>query len=132
MLMNDETDGIDMEFRVLGPLEVVRSGVSIDLGPHRQRALLALLVINANRVVTTDRIIEEFWRDDPDGKERTLWVYISRLRSILEPDREKRGDNAVLGRRSASREQLRKKFELIQSSVTIKKERVVQGAPKWE
>ncbi len=72
--MDDQTDEISMEFRVLGPLELIRDSVSIDLGSHRQRALLALLLINANRVVTTDRILEEFWPDDPDGKERTLSV----------------------------------------------------------
>ena len=45
--------------------------------------LLALLVINANRVVTTDRILEELWGEDAAGKENALWVYISRLRSAL-------------------------------------------------
>jgi DNA-binding SARP family transcriptional activator len=44
---------------------------------------LALLVIHANRVVTTDRIIEELWGDDSEGKERALRVYISRLRASL-------------------------------------------------
>ncbi len=96
--MDNQTGEISMEFRVLGPLELIRDSVSIDLGSHQQRALLALLLINANRVVTTDRILEEFWRDDPDGKERTLWVYISRLRSILEPDRAKRAESVVLAR----------------------------------
>ena len=87
-----------MDFRVLGPFEALRSGNPVDLGPNRQRALLAFLLIHANKVVTTDRIIEEFWGDDPDGKESTLWVYISRIRSILEPDREKRAESAVLAR----------------------------------
>ena len=87
-----------MDFRVLGPLEAVRNGDPVDLGPNRQRALLAFLLIHANMVVTTDRIIEEFWGDDPDGKESTLWVYISRIRSILEPEREKRAESAVLAR----------------------------------
>jgi predicted ATPase/DNA-binding winged helix-turn-helix (wHTH) protein len=72
-----------MEFRILGPLEVVEDGEPIDVGPRKQRSLLALLVISANRVVRTDRILEELWGDDAEGKERTLWVYISRLRSVL-------------------------------------------------
>lgn len=87
-----------LEFRVLGPFELIHNGIVIDPGPYRQRALLALLLINANNVVSTDRIIEEFWGDDPDGKESTLWVYISRLRSVLEPDREKRAEGTVLAR----------------------------------
>ena len=45
--------------------------------------LLALLVINANRVVTTDRLLDELWGEDAEGKENALWVYISRLRSAL-------------------------------------------------
>ena len=48
-----------MEFRILGPLEVSNSGEPVAVGPRKQRLLLALLVINANRVVTTDRILEE-------------------------------------------------------------------------
>ncbi len=87
-----------MDFRVLGPLEARRNGDAVDLGPNRQRAVLALLLIHANSVVTTERIIEEFWGDEPDGKESTLWVYISRIRSILEPEREKRAESAVLAR----------------------------------
>lgn len=50
-----------MEFRILGPLEVLDGGESIDLGPFKQRSLLALLLINANEVVSTDRIIEALW-----------------------------------------------------------------------
>ncbi|MDJ0925178.1 MAG: BTAD domain-containing putative transcriptional regulator [Acidimicrobiia bacterium] len=88
-----------MEFRVLGPLEAVHDGQAIDLGPHKQRSLLALLLINANRVVSTDRILEEIWGEDAAGKENVLWVYISRLRSAFEPDREKRGESTVLLRR---------------------------------
>ncbi len=76
-----------MEYRILGPLEVLDEGSQLDLGPHKQRSLLALLVLNANRVVSTDRILEELWGDDSEGKENALWVYISRLRAILEPDR---------------------------------------------
>ena len=85
-----------MEYRILGPTEVLDGGVSVDVGSRQQRALLALLLMNVNRVVSTERILEEFWPDDPDGKERTLWVYISRLRSALEPDREAHARNTVL------------------------------------
>lgn len=76
-----------MDFRILGPLEVERDGEELDLGPHKQRSLLALLLVNANRVVSVDRILDELWGDQSEGKEKTLWVYVSRLRAILEPDR---------------------------------------------
>ena len=72
-----------MDFRILGPLEVLDAGDPVEIGPRKQRLLLALLVISANRVVTTDRILEELWGDDAEGKEKALWVYISRLRSAL-------------------------------------------------
>ncbi len=85
-----------MEYRILGPLEVIENGAPIDIGSPQQRALLALLILNDNRVVATERILEDLWPGDPIGKERTLWVYISRLRAVLEPERQARGENTVL------------------------------------
>jgi basic membrane lipoprotein Med (substrate-binding protein (PBP1-ABC) superfamily)/DNA-binding SARP family transcriptional activator len=78
-----------VQYRILGPLEVLRDGESLDLGPHKQRSLLALLLLHANRVVSTDRILEDLWGEDAEGKENSLWVYVSRLRGVLEPDRDK-------------------------------------------
>ncbi len=85
-----------MDFRVLGPLEAVDGDEPIDLGPRKQRALLALLVINAGKLVSTDQIFEALWGDDLHDKENALWVYISRLRRALEPDREQRGASSIL------------------------------------
>ena len=85
-----------MDYRILGPFEVIDGGEPIDVGSRQQRGLLALLLLNANQVVSTERILEEFWHDDPEGKERTLWVYVSRLRSILEPGREAHSRSNVL------------------------------------
>jgi basic membrane lipoprotein Med (substrate-binding protein (PBP1-ABC) superfamily)/DNA-binding SARP family transcriptional activator len=85
-----------MEFRILGPLEARSDGEPVDLGPHKQRALLALLLIHADRVVSTDRILDELWGDDADGKAKALWVHISRLRSALEPNRVERGQSSML------------------------------------
>lgn len=86
-----------VEFRVLGPVEVLRDGTLVDLGVYKQRALLALLLIDANRVVSTDRVIDELWGEDA-GRDRqnALWVVVSRLRSILDPDRERRSDDTIL------------------------------------
>ena len=55
----------------------------VAIGRLKHRQLLALLLINANRVVTTDRLLEELWPDGTEGKENALWVYISRLRAAL-------------------------------------------------
>lgn len=85
-----------MDYRILGPLEVVDNGVAIDIGTPQQRTLLANLLLQANRVVATERILEDLWPSAPAGKEPTLWVYISRLRSILEPNREGHHKSSVL------------------------------------
>ena len=85
-----------MDFRLLGPVQVIDDGEPIDLGPTKQRALLCLLLLHANRVVATDRILEDLWGDDAGGKEQALWTVISRLRSALEPDRDGHGESTVL------------------------------------
>ena len=54
-----------MEYRVLGPLEVRGDDGPLPLGGAKQRALLALLLLNANRVVSRERLIDELWGDDP-------------------------------------------------------------------
>ena len=76
--------GARLEFRILGPLEVRRSGVPVPVGGPRQRALLSLLLCNANRVVARDQLVDELLGDQPaDSAERLLRVHISRLRKAL-------------------------------------------------
>jgi len=77
-----------VEYRVLGPLEVREGDRSLPLGGAKQRALLALLLIDANRVVSRDRLIDELWGDrPPDTAVQTVQVYISRLRKLLGDER---------------------------------------------
>ena len=87
---------MSLQFGILGTLTATVDGQPIDLGPPKQRALLALLVIHPNRVIATDRILDLLWGDDATGKEKALWVYISRLRTVLEPDRTQRGESSYL------------------------------------
>jgi basic membrane lipoprotein Med (substrate-binding protein (PBP1-ABC) superfamily)/DNA-binding SARP family transcriptional activator len=75
--------GGNVQFRILGPVEVAVDGEPIDLGPRKQRSLFALLLIHHNRVVSSDRILDELWGEEAEGKENALWVYISRLRAAL-------------------------------------------------
>ncbi len=92
------TEGSEhLQYRLLGSLDVRRDGEALDLGVYKQRAFLALLLINANKVVSTDRIIDELWGDTA-GRDRqsALWTVVSRLRSVLEPEREKRTDGTIL------------------------------------
>lgn len=71
-------------FSILGPLEVRHGAAPVRVGGPRQRALLALLLCNANRVVSRDQLIEELLGDQPQGSaERMLRVQVSRLRKIL-------------------------------------------------
>jgi YVTN family beta-propeller protein len=73
-----------MDFRILGPLEVEQEGRPVRLGGPRQQALLVLLLLNANDVVPSARLIEEIWGDEPPETARTaLQVHVSQLRKAL-------------------------------------------------
>jgi DNA-binding SARP family transcriptional activator len=77
-----------MEFRILGPLEVLEDGQQLDLGGAKQRALLAMLLLHANEVVSQDRLIEAVWEEQPpETAQKALQVYISRLRKTLGKER---------------------------------------------
>jgi DNA-binding SARP family transcriptional activator len=76
-----------VEVRLLGPVQAVRAGREVPLGGPRQRAVLALLMLEAGRVVPAGRLIEELWRGSPPpGAAVTLRSYVSRLRSALAPE----------------------------------------------
>ena len=73
-----------VKFRLLGPLGVESDNGSIDLGPPKQRSVLAVLLLNANEIVPTDRIIDLVWGDDPPRTaEHSVQIYISDLRKAL-------------------------------------------------
>ena len=70
--------GGGLEFRILGPLEVEGDGGLVPLGGHKQRAVLAVLLLNANKPVAADRLIEDVWGETASGCElRSLRVYVS-------------------------------------------------------
>ena len=76
-----------MDFHILGPLEVRKDGDRLALGGPKQRALLAILLLNAGQVVSRDRLIEELWADEPPAAARhALEVHVSRLRKALGAD----------------------------------------------
>ena len=81
-----------LRFGILGPLEVRRDTALVRVGGPKQRALLALLLCRANRVVSRDQLIDELLADQPAGTaDRILRVQVSRLRKALaEPDSEPR------------------------------------------
>jgi YVTN family beta-propeller protein len=85
------------EFGILGPLQVCRAGCAVPLGGPRQRAVLALLLLEANRVVSMDRLAEDVWGGSPpEGWATTLQTYVFHLRRALEPDRGRGAAGDVL------------------------------------
>src|SRR4030088_154271 len=75
-----------MDFRILGPLEVADGDALVALPGAKQRALLTILLLRVNEVVSTDRLIDDLWGDEAPGSGRTaLQVRISQLRKALGP-----------------------------------------------
>ena len=78
-----------VEFRILGPLEVVGDdGRPIAVAAPKVRAVLVLLLLNRNRVVPADVLVDELWDEQPPATAaKTLQVYVSQLRKALGPER---------------------------------------------
>ncbi|KAA1250897.1 FHA domain-containing protein [Mycobacterium simiae] len=71
-------------FGVLGPLEMTIDGTAVPLGTPKQRAVLAVLLINRNRPVAIDTLIEAAWAQGaPAGARDTLYAYVSKLRRLV-------------------------------------------------
>ena len=77
-----------MEFRILGPVEALHEGRPISLGGTKQRALFALLLLARGRPVSFERLIEAVWDGiPPDTAQKSVQVYVSRLRKVLGEER---------------------------------------------
>src|SRR3954463_6076176 len=73
-----------MEFRILGPLEVADGERLVHLGAGKQRALLAVLLLHANEVVASERLIDDLWADaPPPTASKSVQVYVSQVRKAL-------------------------------------------------
>jgi DNA-binding SARP family transcriptional activator/tetratricopeptide (TPR) repeat protein len=78
-----------MEFRILGPVDVWDGAQRLDLGGSKPRALLAVLLLHANQVVSTDHLVDQLWEEAPPPTARNLvQVYVSRLRQALPRSRD--------------------------------------------
>src|SRR3954447_21767445 len=79
-----------MEFRLLGPLEVLDGDARVDIGGGKRRSLLGLLLLSRNELVPAERLVDELWAGEPPSTApKTLQVHISTLRRELA-----RGDGA--------------------------------------
>jgi DNA-binding SARP family transcriptional activator len=87
-----------VQFRILGPLEVADGkGQLLALPTGKQRALLAVLLMHANEVVSADRLIDDIWGDGaPESAANALQVYVSQLRKLLDPGRSRGSDDEIL------------------------------------
>jgi YVTN family beta-propeller protein len=74
-----------MDFRILGPLEIVDDARTVELRGPKQRALLTILLLHANEVVSRDRLMEDVWGERrPETAAKALHGYVSQLRKLLE------------------------------------------------
>jgi WD40 repeat protein/DNA-binding SARP family transcriptional activator len=84
-----------MELRILGPVTAAHNGSPVSLGGPRQRATLALLVIRANTVVSTDRLVDDLYGEEPPAAARkSLQSFVANLRREIN-----REDEILVGRR---------------------------------
>jgi len=91
--------GEDLDYCVLGPLEVLRHGVPLAFPAGQRRTLLGLLLVHAGEVVPVDRIIDGLWgADPPASSDHALQVYVSSLRKVLEPRRDRGAGSGLLRR----------------------------------
>ena len=82
---------------VLGQVEMALDGTPVDLGTPTQRALIAALALARGRAVSVDGIVDLLWGESaPQGVSATLQAYVSQLRRVLEPARERRAPATVL------------------------------------
>lgn len=89
-----------MQYLLLGPFEVIGERGVVDLGSTKQRAVLAMLAVEANHVVSIDRLVDQLWGDDPPRSAvGSLHAYVSNLRRALEPGRPPRSPSHTLASR---------------------------------
>lgn len=88
--MPDHAAADGLRFAVLGPVLAWRDGVELDLGTPLQRSILAMLLLREGHAVTPDEMIDAVWGGDaPPRALGALRTYVSRLRTVLEPDRSR-------------------------------------------
>ena len=76
--------GSVLTYKILGPLEVVRDGESLPLGPAKQRALVACLLLHPSETVSIERLTDELWGQHPPPRaDHNLHQYVSRLRKVF-------------------------------------------------
>ena len=79
-------ESLRLKIRLLGPVEMTIDGRRVEIRRRMQRALLAVLALDANRVLSTDRLIDALWDErPPQSAQVALYGLVSALRKLLEP-----------------------------------------------
>ncbi|BEL09570.1 hypothetical protein Q0Z83_077610 [Actinoplanes sichuanensis] len=95
--MTDQPVSGALRFEVLGPVRALRDGLPIDLGPAKQRAVLAVLLLSPGKPVPTHRIVDAVWGDEPpENGTNVVQKYVAGLRRVLDPDRSPRTSGELL------------------------------------
>jgi DNA-binding SARP family transcriptional activator len=97
-MANDDADGASqLRVGVLGPVRAWLAGQELPAGPPRQQAVLGMLAMRANRVVSRDELVDAVWgQHAPASAEGGVHTYVAGLRRVLEPGRSRRGPSQVL------------------------------------
>jgi SARP family transcriptional regulator, regulator of embCAB operon len=89
--------GSAVRFEILGEVRALRGGDVLDLGPAKQRAVLAVLLLQPGRPVPTHQIVDAVWGDDPpENGANVVQKYVAGLRRVLDPDRAPRTPGELL------------------------------------
>jgi DNA-binding SARP family transcriptional activator len=89
--------GAAVRFEILGDLRVLRDSTPVDLGPAKQRAVLAVLLLHAGRPVPTHQIVDAVWGDEPpENGANVVQKYVAGLRRVLDPSRAPRTPGELL------------------------------------
>ncbi|WP_439660939.1 BTAD domain-containing putative transcriptional regulator [Lentzea sp. HUAS TT2] len=101
--MNADSDEVrpkvqnELRVSLLGALAATVDGEELTLGPPRQRAVLAVLALRANHVVSRSELIDAVWGEDPPASaDNGIHTYVAGLRRLFEPGRASRAPSAVL------------------------------------
>jgi DNA-binding SARP family transcriptional activator len=87
----------ELRFSILGPVRAWLDGREVDLGPGKQRAVLAVLLLEANAPVPAGKIVDAVWGErPPENGVNVVQKYVAGLRRILEPDRSPRSPGRLL------------------------------------
>ena len=90
-------DGGHLSFALLGTVRAYRAAVELDVGSPRQRAVLAMLAVRVNQVVSRDELVDGVWGSDPPiTVVNAVHILVSALRKVLEPARPRRAPARLL------------------------------------